>query len=160
MTGCIVGFAHSPFGKLDTETVESLVVRVANDALKDAGIEARDVDEQSSARFSHRPRCCHLPHGESQRLKRIGHHLLMADGDVDVVLVVAGFGDGEKRGDRPALDDFEVVVDQAPFDVLGVAEMSFDPPAQLSQAQHLGISQRRLVLPLRRDGSLPRSAGG
>ncbi len=45
MTGCIVGLAHSPFGKLDTETVESLVVRVASDALKDAGIEARDVDE-------------------------------------------------------------------------------------------------------------------
>ncbi len=45
MSGCIVGLAHSPFGKLDTESVESLVVRVANDALKDAGIEARDVDE-------------------------------------------------------------------------------------------------------------------
>ena len=45
MTGCIVGLAHSPFGKLDTESVESLIVRVATDALKDAGIEARDVDE-------------------------------------------------------------------------------------------------------------------
>jgi acetyl-CoA C-acetyltransferase len=45
MTACIVGFAHSPFGKLDTETVESLIVRVANGALADAGIEARDVDE-------------------------------------------------------------------------------------------------------------------
>lgn len=45
MTGCIVGLAHSPFGKLDTESVESLIVRVANDALKDAGIEAREVDE-------------------------------------------------------------------------------------------------------------------
>ena len=45
MSGCIVGLAHSPFGKLDTESVESLIVCVANDALKDAGIEARDVDE-------------------------------------------------------------------------------------------------------------------
>ena len=45
MTACIVGLAHSPFGKLDAETVESLIVRVANDALKDAGIEAREVDE-------------------------------------------------------------------------------------------------------------------
>jgi acetyl-CoA C-acetyltransferase len=45
MTGCIVGWAHTPFGKLDTETVESLIVRVANGALEDAGIEARDVDE-------------------------------------------------------------------------------------------------------------------
>src|SRR5436853_2992333 len=45
MTGCIVGWAHTPFGRLDGETVESLVVRVANAALADAGIEARDVDE-------------------------------------------------------------------------------------------------------------------
>ena len=45
MTACIVGFAHSPFGKLDTETVESLIVRVATDALADAGIEPREVDE-------------------------------------------------------------------------------------------------------------------
>ena len=45
MTACIVGLAHTPFGKLDAESVESLVVRVANEALADAGIEARDVDE-------------------------------------------------------------------------------------------------------------------
>jgi acetyl-CoA C-acetyltransferase len=45
MTACIVGFAHSPFGKLDAETVESLIVRVATDALADAGIEPREVDE-------------------------------------------------------------------------------------------------------------------
>jgi acetyl-CoA C-acetyltransferase len=45
MTGCIVGWAHTPFGRLDGETVESLIVRVANGALADAGIEARDVDE-------------------------------------------------------------------------------------------------------------------
>ncbi|MGZ5879797.1 MAG: acetyl-CoA acetyltransferase [Croceibacterium sp.] len=45
MTGCIVGWAHTPFGRLDGETVESLIVRVANGALADAGIEAQDVDE-------------------------------------------------------------------------------------------------------------------
>src|SRR5947199_9815951 len=45
MTASIVGWAHTPFGKFDTETVESLVVRVANDALADAGIAAADVDE-------------------------------------------------------------------------------------------------------------------
>src|SRR5213078_219412 len=45
MTGCIVGWAHTPFGRLDGETVESLIVRVANGALADTGIEARDVDE-------------------------------------------------------------------------------------------------------------------
>src|SRR5256886_13783112 len=45
MTASIVGWAHTPFGKFDTGTVESLVVRVANDALADAGISAADVDE-------------------------------------------------------------------------------------------------------------------
>jgi len=45
MTACIVGLAHSPFGKLDTETVESLIVRVATDALADASIAPADVDE-------------------------------------------------------------------------------------------------------------------
>jgi acetyl-CoA C-acetyltransferase len=41
----MVGWAHTEFGRLDTETVESLVVRVANDALADAGVAAADVDE-------------------------------------------------------------------------------------------------------------------
>ena len=45
MTASIVGWAHTPFGKFDTETVESLVVKVANEALADAGIAASDVDE-------------------------------------------------------------------------------------------------------------------
>jgi acetyl-CoA C-acetyltransferase len=45
MTGCIIGWAHTPFGRLDAETIESLVVKVANAALADAGIEASDVDE-------------------------------------------------------------------------------------------------------------------
>src|SRR4030081_708523 len=45
MTASIVGWAHTPFGKFDTETVESLVVRVANEALADAGISAAEVDE-------------------------------------------------------------------------------------------------------------------
>jgi acetyl-CoA C-acetyltransferase len=45
MAACIVGWAHTPFGKLTGETVESLVVRVANEALLDAGIAAKDVDE-------------------------------------------------------------------------------------------------------------------
>jgi acetyl-CoA C-acetyltransferase len=45
MTACIVGWAHTPFGKLAGETVESLIVRVADNALADAGIAAKDVDE-------------------------------------------------------------------------------------------------------------------
>ena len=45
MTACIVGWAHTPFGKLTGETVESLIVRVATDALADSGIAPADVDE-------------------------------------------------------------------------------------------------------------------
>ena len=45
MTAAIVGWAHTPFGKLSSESVESLIVRVTNEALADAGIEAKDVDE-------------------------------------------------------------------------------------------------------------------
>ena len=45
MTACIVGWAHTPFGRLEDETVESLIVRVASEALADAGVAARDVDE-------------------------------------------------------------------------------------------------------------------
>ena len=45
MTACIVGWAHTPFGKLEGETVESLIVRVASEAIADAGVSAKDVDE-------------------------------------------------------------------------------------------------------------------
>jgi acetyl-CoA C-acetyltransferase len=45
MTACIVGWAHTAFGRLADETVESLITRVAREALADAGVEARDVDE-------------------------------------------------------------------------------------------------------------------
>ena len=45
MTACIVGWAHTPFGKLEGETVESLIVRVATGALADAGVAPADVDE-------------------------------------------------------------------------------------------------------------------
>jgi acetyl-CoA C-acetyltransferase len=52
MTACIVGWAHTPFGKLDTETVESLVVRVTTEALAHAGIGAEDVDEVVLGHFN------------------------------------------------------------------------------------------------------------
>jgi acetyl-CoA C-acetyltransferase len=45
MTACIVGWAHTPFGRLEGETVESLIVRAAGEALVDAGVAAKDVDE-------------------------------------------------------------------------------------------------------------------
>jgi acetyl-CoA C-acetyltransferase len=52
MTACIVGWAHTPFGKLDAETVESLIVRVANEALEHAGIGPEDVDEVVLGHFN------------------------------------------------------------------------------------------------------------
>src|SRR5512144_2884995 len=52
MTACIVGWAHSPFGKLAGETLESLIVKVAGEALSDAGIAAKDVDEIVLGRFN------------------------------------------------------------------------------------------------------------
>ena len=45
MTACIVGWAHTPFGKLEGETVESLIVRVAKEALADARVEPKVIDE-------------------------------------------------------------------------------------------------------------------
>ncbi len=45
MTACIVGWAHTPFGRLPGETVESLIVRVTRDALDHAGIGPGEVDE-------------------------------------------------------------------------------------------------------------------
>jgi acetyl-CoA C-acetyltransferase len=45
MTACIGGWAHTPFGRLNDETVESLIVRVAGQALADAGVGPKDVDE-------------------------------------------------------------------------------------------------------------------
>ncbi len=44
MTACIVGWAHSRFGRLEGETIESLVVRTGAEALADAGIEPMDID--------------------------------------------------------------------------------------------------------------------
>ena len=45
MATAIVGWAHTPFKKYDDETVESLIVKVANDALDHAGVAASDIDE-------------------------------------------------------------------------------------------------------------------
>tara|TARA_R110002126_G_scaffold291640_1_gene454700 strand:+ start:36222 stop:37388 length:1167 start_codon:yes stop_codon:yes gene_type:complete len=45
MTAAITGWAHSKFGKHADETIESLVVGVASEAIKHAGLEPGDVDE-------------------------------------------------------------------------------------------------------------------
>jgi acetyl-CoA C-acetyltransferase len=41
MTGCIVGWAHSKFGKLEGQDVESLIVEASTDAMADAGVGPR-----------------------------------------------------------------------------------------------------------------------
>jgi acetyl-CoA C-acetyltransferase len=45
MTACIVGWAHSRFGKLEGETLEGLITKVASEALDHAGIGPDEVDE-------------------------------------------------------------------------------------------------------------------
>jgi acetyl-CoA C-acetyltransferase len=45
MTACIVGWSHTPFGKHEDDDVESLIAKVALQALEDAGLGPDDVDE-------------------------------------------------------------------------------------------------------------------
>ena len=45
MTTCIVGWSHTPFGKHESEDVESLIMKVATAAVADAGLEVEDIDE-------------------------------------------------------------------------------------------------------------------
>ncbi len=52
MTACIVGWAHTPFGKLNGESVESLIVKVAGEALSHAGVAPKDVDEVVLGHFN------------------------------------------------------------------------------------------------------------
>lgn len=44
MSACIIGWSHTKFGKLEGEDVESLIARVAVDAIANAGIEPKDID--------------------------------------------------------------------------------------------------------------------
>ena len=99
-----------------------------------------DVDEETAARLGHRSRRRHLPEREPEGLHGVGHHLLVTDGHVDVVLSVVGRRDGEQRGDRPALHELEPVVGEAPLDVLGATEVRFDPTAERRELHDLRIA--------------------
>lgn len=44
MTASIIGWAHTPFGKLQDQTIESLIVAVARDAIAHAGVAPADID--------------------------------------------------------------------------------------------------------------------
>ena len=45
MTACIVGWSHAPFGKHEGDDVESLIGRVATQAVADAGLTPEEIDE-------------------------------------------------------------------------------------------------------------------
>ncbi len=45
MTGCIVGWAHSRFGKLDDKDLETLIADVAAQAIRDAGVEPAEIGQ-------------------------------------------------------------------------------------------------------------------
>src|SRR5215213_9443681 len=49
---CIVGWAHSPFGRLEDPDIESLIGRVAGAAIADAGIAAHEVDSTFVSLFN------------------------------------------------------------------------------------------------------------
>lgn len=49
---CIVGWAHSPFGKLEDPDIESLIGRVVGAAIADAGIAAHEVDASFVSLFN------------------------------------------------------------------------------------------------------------
>jgi acetyl-CoA C-acetyltransferase len=52
MTACIVGWAHTPFGKLEDPDIESLIARVARAAVEDAGLAVEDVDALAVGLFN------------------------------------------------------------------------------------------------------------
>ncbi len=105
------------------------------------GKDLRHVHEQASARLGHGSGRGHLPEREAQGPHGIGHHLLVPYGDVHVALRAFGDGDREEGGDRPALDEPELAVSQAPFDILRPAEVRLDTPTERRQQGHLRVRQ-------------------
>ena len=82
----------------------------------------------------------------------------VTDGEVDVVLLIAGppWGWGECR--RLAPDDREVLVDEHYLIVLGSAEMRFDQPAKLHEPHDLPVRQGRAPSAVPVDRPFARSA--
>jgi len=44
MSACIIGWSHTPFGKHDALDLETLIVKVAREAVQDAGLAPKDID--------------------------------------------------------------------------------------------------------------------
>ena len=49
---CIIGWAHSPFGKLEDPDIESLIGRVAGAAIEDAGIAPGEIEASFISLFN------------------------------------------------------------------------------------------------------------
>jgi hypothetical protein len=115
-----------------------------------------DVDEQpSAAHFELGPAGRELEKRQPQRLHRVGHHLLVADGHVHVPLAISRIRDRVQRRDGPALDDVEAVFRPAPFDVLRMAEVRFDRSADFFELYDLVVGQRSRALPPVDDRPVP-----
>ncbi|GAB5387203.1 MAG: acetyl-CoA acetyltransferase [Alphaproteobacteria bacterium] len=53
MTACIVGWHHTPFGKHENATIESLLTEATQGALAHAGVEGKDIDQIMVGHFNH-----------------------------------------------------------------------------------------------------------
>ena len=49
----LIGFAHTPFGRLPGADVETLMAQVAGEAIAEAGLEASDIDSVVIGHFGH-----------------------------------------------------------------------------------------------------------
>ena len=71
MAGCIVGWAHTPFGKHEGKDVEALMLQVIDAALADAGVDAADID-RLHAGGEHRTQPSRIPARDCQKRPRRG----------------------------------------------------------------------------------------
>ncbi|RDD60454.1 acetyl-CoA acetyltransferase [Ferruginivarius sediminum] len=79
MSACIVGWSHSPFGKHENDDVESLIGKVAVQAVEDSGLAPEDIDEIVLGTFNEGfspqgfPASLVLQHDERFRFKPATH---------------------------------------------------------------------------------------
>lgn len=97
---------------------------------------------------------------QAERGEGVGHHLPVAVGDVHVVPAVVRGRHGVERGDGAALQHVQAVVGQGPLDVLRLAVVRLDPPAQALQTQDLGVGELLDALSFRLDRLLQGAAAG
>src|SRR5262249_42187047 len=87
----------------------------------------------------------------AKRLHRLGHHLHVADREVEVEATVPRAGRGVKRGDRAGLDDEKLPLGKAPLDVLLAAVMGLNLLAETCELEDLTVRDRLALLVFRRE---------